>query len=68
MQRQEVVTINQDKMEACKQMIQILELPKKNIRITNINMLLVIKEKIEKFDEKNTFYHEVKSIKSEEGI
>lgn len=55
-------------MEAHEQMIQILELSKKSIKMTNTNMLLIIKEKIEKFDEKmKILCQELKYIKYQEG-
>lgn len=54
-------------MEAQEQMIQILELSKKKIKITmlfyDITMLLKLKEKIDKYDGKmNIFYQEMESI------
>lgn len=44
-------------------MIQILELSKKKIKITDITKLLKLREKIDKFDGKmNIFYQEMESI------
>ena len=50
---------HQDKkwtMETCEQMIQIVGLSQKNIKITNVNMLLIIREKIENDKKINFLY------------